>query len=92
MDPLFYIVYGCVFGIFLLLLFFKKLLPWSKIKQAKNSPEIREQATLFSKTVGVVRQGYGSRSIGHLAFELSNGLRKDFTVDMPTYNLLRQGE
>ena len=62
------------------------------IQQVRQTADMYAQARLVAKTVGVVQQGHGSRSVGHLAFELPGGVRKDFEVDMPTYNVLLEGE
>ena len=82
-------------GIFLVLyvvVYHKRILLRIRTRKVEKTPELRVQAVLFSKTVDVRWQRRFSHSVGHLAFELPNGVRKDFTVDLPTYNVIGQGE
>ena len=46
----------------------------------------------MAKALSIAPSFHGSRSFPHLTFELPGGVRKDFEVDMPTYNVLLEGD
>lgn len=68
------------------------IMTWKKKSTKEKIPPQSVPARLISKSISIVPIGYASRSVPYLTFQLPGGLRKDFEVDMTTYNMFLEGE